>query len=337
MVALSLRGFIARRLIYTVVLVIFVIILNWVIFQVMPGEQGSIIAVTSNAKATNSNTAYQYYISQYHLDRPIWQRFTEYFVDMLTLNFGTSFQTHHPVLQDMLLAGRLQNTLLLLGASTVLSIIIGVVLGIVSSRRRGGALDRISVTSSLTTFSLPTFWIGISFIFLFVVTLQWFDFPQGTFPAQWSESGFPPLGEQILGRLKYLFLPMLTLTLVSYGTFLLLTRATMLETLSEDYIVTARAKGLSERTVLFRHAFKNASLPIVTASALAFGTILGGAIITEHVFNWPGLGTWLFESIGYKDFPVMQAMFFILALSVIIANFASDLVYGIIDPRIKYE
>ena len=130
---------------------------------------------------------------------------------------------------------------------------------------------------------------------------------------------------------------MLVLTLFQYGGFLLLTRATMLETLSEDYVTTARAKGLKERTVLFKHAFKNASLPIVTASALGFGTVLGGAILTETVFNWNGLGLYLYNSIVGKDFPVMQAMFYILALSVIMANFVADLIYGIIDPRVRYE
>jgi len=111
----------------------------------------------------------------------------------------------------------------------------------------------------------------------------------------------------------------------------------MMEALSEDYILTARAKGLTERAVLFKHAFKNASLPLITQSALAFGSILSGAIITETIFNWDGLGRWLFSSIGYKDYPVMQAMFYIIALCVIAANFVSDILYGIVDPRIKYE
>ena len=111
----------------------------------------------------------------------------------------------------------------------------------------------------------------------------------------------------------------------------------MQEALSEDYIVTARAKGLTERAILFKHAFKNASLPLITNAALSFAFILSGAIITETIFNWNGLGLWLFNSIGYKDFPVMQAMFFLIALSVIGANLISDIVYGIVDPRIKYE
>jgi peptide/nickel transport system permease protein len=137
--------------------------------------------------------------------------------------------------------------------------------------------------------------------------------------------------------MQYLFLPALTLTLISYGGFLLLTRATMMEALSEDYILTARAKGLSERAVLFKHAFRNASLPVITNAALSFGFILSGAIITETIFNWPGLGLWLYNAIFYKDFPVMEALFYVIALSVIAANFVSDILYGIVDPRIRYE
>ena len=116
-----------------------------------------------------------------------------------------------------------------------------------------------------------------------------------------------------------------------------MTRATMMEALSEDYILTARAKGLSERAVLFKHAFRNASLPVITNAALSFGFILTGAIITETIFNWPGLGLWLYNAIFYKDFPVMQALFYIIALSVIAANFISDILYGVVDPRIRYE
>ena len=116
-----------------------------------------------------------------------------------------------------------------------------------------------------------------------------------------------------------------------------MTRATMMEALSEDYILTARAKGLTERAILFKHAFKNASLPLITNAALSFAFILSGAIITETIFNWDGLGRWLYSSIGYKDFPVMEAMFYIIALCVIAANFISDILYGLVDPRIKYE
>jgi peptide/nickel transport system permease protein len=331
---MTLRGYIARRLVYTFVLILFVITLNWIIFQIMPGVQGAIASLQGNTHATPAQ--YDFYAKQFGLNKPPLERFLDYFVAMLTFNFGISFQTQHPVINEIVQSGRLQNTLLLLGSSTALSIVIGIFLGVVVSHRRGSAVDSFWVSSSLVTFSLPTFWIGVSFILIFALTLGWFP-PGGVTPFDWTPHTLPSLPVQLLTRFQFLFLPMLTLTLFSYGGFLLLTRATMIETLSEDYITTARAKGLSERRVLFHHAFKNASLPIVTASALAFGGVLGGAIITETVFNWDGLGRYLFLAIGWKDFPVMQAMFYILALSVIVANLIADLVYGMIDPRIKYQ
>jgi ABC-type dipeptide/oligopeptide/nickel transport system permease component len=176
---------------------------------------------------------------------------------------------------------------------------------------------------------------GLLFIAVFAQGLNWFP-PGQVVPSSWA-LGTPPLLTQIIVRLQHLFLPAMTLTLFFYGGHLLITRSTMMEALGEDYIATARAKGLSEKAVLFKHALKNASLPIVTNAALAFGSLLGGAIITETVFVWNGLGRWIFQAIGFKDFPVMQAMFFIIALCVIAANFISDIIYGIIDPRIKYE
>ncbi len=275
----------------------------------------------------------------YGSNQTIWVRFADYVKATLSFQFGYSFSSNQAVTYQMISSGKLYNTLLLLGSSTVLAIVIGTAIGIVISRRRGSFLDNFWVTSSLTTFSLPTFFMGILLIFVFAVALNWFP-SGGTHPSSWDNLNLslkPPLLEQYLIRIWYLFLPALTLTLFAYGGFLLLTRATMMEALSEDYILTARAKGVTERVLRFQHAFKNASLPIITSTALAFGGILSGAIITETIFNWDGLGKWLYDSIGYKDFPVMQAMFFIIALSVIVANFVSDILYGIVDPRIKYE
>jgi peptide/nickel transport system permease protein len=142
---------------------------------------------------------------------------------------------------------------------------------------------------------------------------------------------------EILGGFaSHLVLPITTLTLFSYGGWLLLTRATMLETITEDYVLTARAKGLKESTILYKHALRNASLPIVTSAALTFGFILSGAIITETVFSYPGLGGWIWNAINVRDYGVLMAVFYIISVCVIIANVLSDLLYGIIDPRIKY-
>src|SRR5438552_6562235 len=335
---LTLRSFLIKRIAYTILLVFFVIVLNWVIFEAMPGVSGQLYSVLGVPNRLGPGE-YQKQLALYGLDKPYWVRFYDYVRNMLTFQFGYSYKDNQAVTTELITTGRLVNTLVLLGTSTVISIIIGILLGILVSRRRGSSTDSFWVTTSLTTFSLPTFFMGILLIFLFAFALGWFP-PGGAYPNGWDNAALqlkPGFLVEILVRAQYLFLPALTLTLFSYGGLRLLTRATMMEALSEDYILTARAKGLSERAILMKHAFKNASLPIITSSALAFGTILSGAIITETIFNWPGMGKWLFDAVQYKDFPVMQAMFFIIALSVIAANFISDILYGIVDPRIKYE
>jgi peptide/nickel transport system permease protein len=264
-------------------------------------------------------------------------QFIAYVHAMLTFQFGDSYQNGLPISTQIITQGRLQNTLLLLGVSTILGIIIGTVLGVVSSSRRGSILDRLNVSTSIMTSALPTFWIGLLLIVVFAVGLGWFP-SGGTVPATFSIPGrAPDLVTQFFIRIQYMFLPVVTLTLFTYGSFVLLTRATMLEVLTEDYILTAKAKGLSERLILFRHAFKNASLPVITNAALAFGSILAGAIITETIFAWEGLGFWLYQAIEVKDFPVMQAMFYLISLTVVGANLISDVLYGIVDPRIRYE
>jgi len=342
---LGLRGFIAKRLLNTLILIVFVITVNFVIFELMPGVQGAILNLVSSPRNNQNPTEVQRLLVLYNLctgfvdgkcvPKPVWDRFVAYFFNMLTLQFGDSFQTGNPVLHDMIQTGRLENTLLLLGISTVMSLLIGTLLGVIVARKRGTFIDSGAVTTSLVTFSLPTFWIGLVLIIVFSQNLNWFP-PGSTAPAVWAFAR-PDLFNFVLGHTQYLFLPVLTLTLFFYGGHLLLTRASMLEVLSEDYITTARAKGVSERSIIFKHALKNAALPLITNAALSFGTILSGAIITETVFNWDGMGLWIFNSIGFKDFPVMQAIFFIVALCVIGANFISDILYGIIDPRIKYS
>ncbi len=342
---MSLRVYIVKRAINTLILLFFVITLNFVIFELMPGTQGSIETLASSGKL-RTQEQYEKLLNMYNFCKKFengvctpnsaLDRYVPYVKNMLTFQFGISYQTGHDVMEDMVQSHRLENTLVLIGVSTVLSTVLGVILGVGAAYWRGRPFDTVNVTSSLIFYSLPVFWLGVMLLFIFFNTLHMFP-GAGVTPADWSVLGTPDLLTQILVRLRHLFLPALTLTIISYGGFLLLTRATMLEVLNEDYIVTARAKGISERSVLFKHALKNASLPIVTATALSIGFILTGALITETVFSWKGLGLWTWQSIGWKDFPVLQAMFYIVALMVIFTNFASDLIYGMIDPRVKYE
>src|SRR6266568_787839 len=330
---MGLKGYLLKRFVYMGVLIFFVLTLNFIIFELIPGTSGVLDSLIGAGKDFSPAQIDQLK-KLYHIDDPISVRYEAYLYNMFTLNFGLSFRTHNPVLQDMI--AFLPNTMVLLGVSTILSIVVGIALGILSAYKRGGALDSTSVVASLTTFSLPTFWMGLLFLAVFALQLRWFPFG-GSTPPEWLIRPPTDILTVIVTRIQYAVLPLLTLTLFQYGFYVLLTRATMLEALTEDYIVTARAKGLSERTVLVKHAFKNASLPIVTSVALAFATILGGAIITETVFRWPGLGLWTFLSITTRDIPVLQAIFYISALAVIIANFIADIIYGVIDPRIKYS
>lgn len=324
-----------KRVLYTVLLIFFVIILNWVIFEAMPGVNGALYAVLGQTGRLPANE-YQRQLALYGLNKPYWVQFYDYVRNMLTFQFGFSYHSNLDVTAEMISSGRLVNTLELLGTSTMMALIIGTVAGVFVSKRRGSSVDTLATTTSLATLGLPVFFTGTLLIFAFAEAVNWFP-PGGAYPSNWDVLGYPSWWAQIPVRLEYLFLPALTLTIFSLGSFLLLTRATMQEALSEDYIVTARAKGLTERAILFKHAFKNASLPLITNAALSFAFILSGAIITETLFNWNGLGKWLFDSIGYKDFPVMQAMFYIVALCVIAANFISDIMYGMVDPRIRYE
>ena len=324
-----------KRILYTIVLIFFVIILNWIIFEAMPGVNGALYAVLGQSGRLPPGE-YQRQLELYGLNKPYWVQFYDYVRNMLTFQFGFSSRSNLDVTSEMIQSGRLVNTLLLLGTSTMMALIIGTVAGVFISRRRGSTVDTFATTTSLATLGLPVFFTGTLLIYVFAEAVNWF--PSGSnYPSVWDVSGYPTWWAQIPVRLEYLFLPALTLTIFSLGAFLLLTRATMQEALSEDYIVTARAKGLTERAILFKHAFKNASLPLITNAALSFAFILSGAIITETIFNWNGLGLWLFNSIGYKDFPVMEAMFYIIALCVIAANLVSDILYGVVDPRIRYE
>jgi len=342
----GLREYILQRIIYTFILIMFVISLNFVIFEMMPGNPAEYFV---NPIKLGSQERVEELERHWGLADPLHVRFGRYIVNLLTWQLGDSFISGSPITRDLML--RLPYTLILMGGSTILSMVIGVLLGILAAHKRGGKFDTGSVTISLITYSLPTFWMGMLLLLIFYTGLHWFPLA-GAYPREWGIPGrWPPptavfdlFGttivipglEEIMGRLWHATLPLLTLTLFQYGGWLLLTRATMLETLTEDYVVTARAKGLKERTVLMKHALKNASLPLITSAALSFGFMLSGAIITETVFTWPGFGGWIWEAIIIKDYPALQAIFYIIGLSVVIANFLADLLYGVLDPRIKY-
>jgi peptide/nickel transport system permease protein len=337
-VIMGLRGYIAKRLIYTAFLVFFVLTLNFIIFEVMPGSP---VDFFTGSRTKLSPERVAAILHAWGLDQPWHVRYITYITRMLSLDFGKTNPISNEQSVGPYIMQYLPNTLVLMGASTILSILIGVVLGVIAAYKRGGLFDSAAVISSLVTFSLPTFWMGLILINIFRGILP-ATHPVGDFMPPWNTlyalgtQISVPSTTEIYSRIEHSILPVTVLTLFQYGNYLLLTRATMLETLTEDYILTAKAKGLKERTIIFKHALKNASLPIITSSALAFGFLISGATITETVFAYQGIGYLTIISINNQDYPVLHVIFYITALTVIIANFASDLLYGVIDPRIKY-
>jgi peptide/nickel transport system permease protein len=329
---MGLKGYIARRLIYSIVLIFAVLTVNFLIFTLMPGDPTNAYVANLSKKITEEDLARLR--SYYGLDRPLHERYFLYLSNMLAWNFGRGFSRGRSLVYDSVME-RLPNTIVLMGLDAVISTSIGILLGVIAAYKRDTILDTGMVTSSLITFSVPIFFIGWIMIFFFAGTLGWFP-SGGAAPRSWMRNPPSNAFEVLAGRISCLVLPTATLFLFSVGGWILLTRACILETITEDYVVTARAKGLKERTVLYKHILKNAALPLITNVAMTFGFIMSGAIITETLFSYNGMGLLIWDALHPPDLPVLQAVFYVIALCVIVANFVADLLYGIMDPRIKY-
>jgi peptide/nickel transport system permease protein len=331
---MGLKGYIAKRLVYMLILIWAVITVNFLIFTMLPGDPME--AYVSSMKKVDLYK-YEQLKAYFGLDKPLHERYLISLKNLLTFNFGTSFHTRTPVV-EVIMKERLPNTLALMGSSTIITIVLGMLIGVMVAHKRGGSFDTGLVTASLLTYSVPIFFIAWIMITIFAINLHWF--PTGLEqPVSWART--PPQNILVLlaGRLQHMFLPMVTLVLFSMGGWILLTRACVLETINEDYVLTAKAKGLKERTILYKHVLKNASLPLITNVALSFAFMISGATITETVFSYRGMGLLTFNAImsgGGPDLPLLQAIFYVEALCVIFANFIADLLYGVIDPRIRY-
>jgi ABC-type dipeptide/oligopeptide/nickel transport system permease component len=327
---LGFKKFILKRFIYTILLVFAVISINFIIFMMMPGDPAKRLVDTNMIGRAE---IIQLLREQWGFDLPLYVRYPKYLVNMLTGQFGYSYITGKPISLEV--TERLSNTLLLVIPPEIVAVAVGIVIGALAASKRGRWLDNLSVTTSLTVYALPVFWIAMMLILIFSLNLGWL--PSGhSQPDYWLMHPPTSIFESLGTRLMHLILPWTTLFLISFGSYVLLTRASVLEAITEDYVVTARAKGIKERTILFKHTLKNALLPIITEVAITFGFTLSGAIITEQVFLYPGLGWWIWNAIDRNDYPVLQTIFFLIGLCVIIANFVADITYGLIDPRIKY-
>jgi peptide/nickel transport system permease protein len=319
-------GYLARRLATLAATLLAVATFNFFLFRVLPGDPIRLMARAGNL----SQSTIAQLRALFGLDDPLPVQYLVYLKNLFTGQFGISVTFRRPVAD--IIAERMVNTLILLAAATVLVVLLGIVLGVVAAARRGSRADTSTVVTSLIFWSLPTFWTGLLLVFVFGVFLQAFPVSGMTTPG--ALPGAPAL-DTVLDVAGHLVLPTITLALVDIGQFILITRSTLIDVLTEDFILTAKAKGLTRRAVIWRHALPNAMLPIVTTTALYVSLVVGGAIQVEAVFSWPGMGRLMYDAVLRRDYPILEASFFVFAVAVILANLLSDLLYQVLDPRVR--
>jgi peptide/nickel transport system permease protein len=307
-----------RRLLATIPVMAIVAVLVFAMLRLTPGDPAAIIA---GAAATSQDVADVR--TKLGLDRPIVSQFFIWLSHLLRGDFGESFFYKKPVAE--LVADRVGPTLALATLTMALSIAIAVPLGVLAAYRRGTWTDRIVMGFSVLGFSVPVFVIGYALIYVFSIQLNWL-------PVQ----GYQPVSEGIGGFVQRLILPSLTLSVIYIALIARITRTSVLDVLGEDYIRTARAKGLGNREVLMRHALRNAAVPIVTVIGLGIALLIGGAVVTESVFSIPGLGRLTVDAVLARDYPTVQAVILLFSFVYVLINLAIDVAYPLLDPRIRY-
>lgn len=318
-----MKEYLLKRALYMILTLFLIISMNFVLFRLMPGDP--IRLSIKSAKLTPSMVSSLEKL--YGFDKPIWKQFIIYIKNLLTFNLGYSFRYQSNVLD--LIAEKMWNTMVLLTIATVLSIILGILLGLAAGWFRGGKIDASILTFGLFMWSMPVFWLALIFVMAF----------SGILPVAGMHDVLlrnPTISQNVIDVGKHLLLPTLVLTLAMLGEYMLLTRNEIIGILTEDYIIAAKAKGLNNRQIILKHALKNASLPLISAAALSFGFIIGGALQIEIVFSWPGIGRLFYQAALARDYGLLQGAFYFLAISVLIANFLADIAYKYVDPRVEY-
>jgi peptide/nickel transport system permease protein len=319
--------YLGRRIGQALITIAAIVLLNFVLFRLMPGSPDRILFRNPNL----SPDVIAQVRARWGLDKPL---FPDQLVDFIEStaqgDLGYSFKFRgQPV--TSVIADRIGPTVMLVGLGELISAIVGIWLGAYAGWRRGGLADRFGSGLSLILYSMPYFVIGMPLIIIFAAGLGWFP----TSGMQTVGGGDRPPLEYLGDLASHLALPLATVALGLIGQYSILMRSAIIETRSEDYVTTARAKGLPDARILWRHAFPNAILPMITLVAINFGYVIAGAITAEIVFSWPGLGTLTITALEARDYPVLQGIFLLLAISVVLANLVADILYGLFDPRVR--
>lgn len=327
-----MREYVIKRIVVALLILYVIATLQFIIFQVLSPVDPVAMFIISDPRF--DQTKIDILKRQFGLDQPLHIRYVKYLANMFTWRFGISFMSYSSVAEEM--SWRLTNTVLLLGSVLVCTIMVGVPVGILAASRRGTKIDVIAIGAGIFTWGVPAFFIQLLFVLFFCYySYVWFGFSMvphsglHSVPAPTNPLAF------MADMAWHLAAPLITLVIAGFGSWALYTRNILLDALTQDYVVTARAKGLTERAVLYRHAFRSSLPPIVTMVTLAIPGIVTGAMITEFIFTWPGIGDWYLLSLTRGDYPVVQAVLFIYAVLMIVANIVADLLYGVLDPRIR--
>jgi ABC-type dipeptide/oligopeptide/nickel transport system permease component len=319
-----MRGadYVIKRTVFALMTVFVAVTLNFIIFRAAPGD------ATTALRCRNCPIEFKEALrEELGLDKTRIQQYGIYLKELAHGDLGRSFASRQPVTDE--LATPIKNTIPMVLLGEVIAVFLGILTGVVAAWRRGTWLDSGSLGVALVFYSLPTQWLGLMLVILFA----------GTLPISGIGDPFiaftdPTWWETLKDRLTHMILPSATLGIVLYGSYALIVRSAMLETLGEDYILTARAKGLRNWTIVWRHAFRNALLPVATLMAISLGYVVAGAILVEAVFSYPGIGLETYDAVFAKDYPIVQGSFLLLTLSVVLANYIADLLYFKLDPRI---
>ncbi|MDX2203362.1 MAG: ABC transporter permease [Hyphomicrobiaceae bacterium] len=321
----ALGRYVVRRLLQTVPVVLGVVILNFLLLQLAPGDLATVLAGEAGG-------APKEYIDQlrqrFGQDQPVLVQLFNYLRNLAVLDLGYSFRQSAPVLS--LLLARLWPTLLLMGSTLLLSLSLGVGMGLLAALWVRTWKDHVISVAAVIFYATPLFWIGLMLILVFSIHFGWF-------PTSGMEDvvAFNEGMARVVDIAHHLVLPTITLSMFYLALYARLMRASMLEQRGLDYVTTARAKGIPERTIIVRHVFRNALLPVVTMAGIQFGSLLGGSVVVESVFAWPGLGQLAYQSLFARDFNLLLGIFFLSACLVVIVNLMVDLIYVLLDPRIR--
>ncbi|WP_334129631.1 ABC transporter permease [Sneathiella sp.] len=317
--------FIAKKIMLVVFSALAIATANFLLLQLVPGDAVDVIAGEAGA----ATPEYMQQLRElYGLDKPVYMQLISYITQLMQFDLGYSFRYNMPVSE--LLLDRLLSTLLLMGVALFLAILLGNILGILSARKINGWFDSIVAVLALVAFATPLFWSGLMAIILFSATLGWL--PSGgieTIGANYT--GW----DRVLDVGKHMVMPVMSLVLYFTAVYTRLMRASMLEVLGQDFITTARAKGLSEKIVIFKHALRNALLPVITMIGLQMGALIGGSVLVETVFSWPGIGRLAYEAVFQRDVNVLLGILFISSVVVLVANILVDIAYVLVDPRVE--